>query len=250
MGFVYPQYVSRHITRRFYFRNLFKKEEDFIIMSTKLKIGLGMLAIIAVVILIWFNFIGLPKDTIPLLRNGTLSSTDNLTKVTQPISKNDSIDIGKSSETQLDVGTISNFSEVVNKLDTPEKLLAYMKENFKFKSHDGHISYPPEEFFRKKEGDCKDLATFGSYVLKQHGYDVKIMCLKFSGELKGQHAITLFYDKDRKLKYITNNAKNLELIEVESLDEILAQENKRLDCKITKYGFVSAGNTYIWVDNL
>ena len=174
----------------------------------------------------------------------------NFTKVTQPISKNNSTDISKSSETQLDVANISNFTEVVNKLDTPEKLLAYMKENFKFKFHEGHISYLPEEFFHKKEGDCKDLAKFGSYVLKQHGYDVKIMCLKLSGELKGQHVITLFYDKDRKLKYITNNAKNLELIKAESLDEILSQESKRLGCEITKYGFIPAGSTYAWVDNL
>lgn len=219
-------------------------------MSTKLEIGLGVSVIIVVVILIWFNVINLPKDSIQPLENKTLSSTDNFTKVNQPISKNDSIDTGKSSETQLDVENISNFTEVVNKLDTPEELLAYMKENFKFKFHEGHISYLPEEFFYKKEGDCKDLATFGSYVLKQHGYDVKIMCLKLSGELKGQHVITLFYDKDRKLKYITNNARNLELIKAESLDEIIAQESKRLGCEITKYGFIPAGSTYAWVDNL
>ena len=218
-------------------------------MNTKLKVGLGLLVIVVVLILIWFSFINVLKINQPF-ENKTLTSTDNFTKVAQPILKNTSVDTNKPNENRLDVKNISNFTEVVNRLDTPEKLLTYMKENFKFKYYEGHISYPSEEFFHIKEGDCKNLATFGSYILKQHGYDVKIMCLKLSGDLKGQHAVTLFQDKDGKLKYITNNVKNLELIEVKSLDDILARESERLDCKITKYGFVPAGSTYVWIDNL
>ncbi|MCK4781745.1 hypothetical protein KAS79_02335 [Candidatus Parcubacteria bacterium] len=143
-----------------------------------------------------------------------------------------------------------NFEKVVSELDTPKKLLDYIKKNFKWRDCEGHISFPPEEFFYIKEGDCKNLATFGSYVLEQHGYDVKIMCLKLSGEMKGQHAATVFRDKDNKLKYITNNAKDIELIEVESFDDILIRESERIGCKITKYGFVPAGSTYVWVDEL
>jgi len=154
------------------------------------------------------------------------------------------------SGTQLDVENILSFAEVVNQLDTPEKLLDYMKDNFTEAWHEGHISYSPEEFFNIKEGDCKDLATFGSYVLEQHGYEVQIMCVKLSGELKGQHALTYFRDKDDKLKYITNNMCNIEIIEVESVKEILARETERLGCEITKYGFVPAGSTYVWVDGL
>jgi hypothetical protein len=184
-------------------------------MGTKLKIGLGVSVVIVALILI-----NLPED------------------------------ISKSNKTQLDVENISNFTEAVNKLDTPEKLVNYMRENFKSKFREGHISYLPVEFFHIKEGDCKDLATFGSYVLNQHGYDVKIMCLKLSGELEGQHAVTVFRDKSGKLKYITNNAKDIELIEVKSLDDILIRESKRLGCEITRYGFVPAGSTYVWVDNL
>ena len=153
-------------------------------------------------------------------------------------------------ENQLNIEYSLIFSEVVNQLDTPEKLLEYMKDNFTGAYHEGHISYPPEEFFNIKEGDCKDLATFGSYVLDQHGYEVKIMCVKLSGELKGQHALTYFRDKDDTLKYITNNMCNIEIIKVESVEEILACETERLGCEITKYGFVPAGSTYVWVDNL
>ena len=151
---------------------------------------------------------------------------------------------------QLDVEYSLTFSEVVNQLDTPEKLLEYMKDNFTEAWHEGHISYSPEVFFNIKEGDCKDLATFGSYVLYQHGYEVKIMCVKLSGELIGQHALTYFRDKDDKLKYITNNMRNIEIIEVESVEEILACETERLGCEITEYGFVPAGSTYVWVDGL
>lgn len=153
-------------------------------------------------------------------------------------------------ENQLNIEYSLIFSEVVNQLDTPEKLLEYMKDNFTGAYHEGHISYSPEEFFNIKEGDCKDLATFGSYVLDQHGYEVKIMCVKLSGELKGQHALTYFRDKDDTLKYITNNMCNIEIIKVESVEEILVCETERLGCEITKYGFVPAGSTYVWVDNL
>ncbi len=142
------------------------------------------------------------------------------------------------------------FSEVVHQLDTPEKLLEYMKDNFTEAWHEGHISYSPEVFFNIKEGGCKELATFGSYVLEQHGYEVKIMLVKLSGELIGQHSLTLFRDKDGKLKYITNNMKYIEIIEVESVEDVLVRETKRLGCDITKYGFVPAGSTYVWVDGL
>ena len=153
-------------------------------------------------------------------------------------------------ENQLDVEYSEIFSEVVNQLDTPEKLLEYMRDNFTEAWHEGHISYSPEVFFDIKEGGCKELATFGSYVLDQHGYEVKIMCVKLSGELVGQHSLTLFRDKDDKLKYITNNMCNIEIIEVESVEEVLACETERLGCEITKYGFVPAGSTYVWVDGL
>jgi hypothetical protein len=43
---------------------------------------------------------------------------------------------------------------------------------------------------------------------------------------------------------------NIEIIEVESVEEILAREKERLGCEITKYGFVSPGSTYVWVDDL
>ena len=144
----------------------------------------------------------------------------------------------------------TNFEKVVSELTTPEKLLDYIKKNFKWKDCEGHISFTPEEFFYLEEGDCKNLATFGSYVLEQHGYDVKIMCLKLSGELKGQHAITVFRGKGNELKYITNNIKDIELIEVESFDDILIRESERIGCEITKYGFVPAGSTYVWIDGL
>ena len=178
--------------------------------------------------------------------NTTFSVTDD-----RGASDNDTIEIiVEEAGSSLDLTNNLSFTEVVHELDTPEKLSEYMRENFRYKYTEGHISYPPEEFFYIKEGNCKDLATFGSYVLKQHGYNVKIMCLKMSGDLIGQHAITLIDENGGNLTYITNNAINNQLFTAESLDEILAQESKRLGCEITRYGFVDAGSTYVWVDYL
>jgi hypothetical protein len=37
---------------------------------------------------------------------------------------------------------------------------------------------------------------------------------------------------------------------VESVEDVLVRETERLGCDITKYGFVPAGSTYVWVDYL
>ena len=51
---------------------------------------------------------------------------------------------------QLDIEYSLVFSELVNQLDTPEKLVAYMRDNFTEAWHEGHISYSPEVFFNIK----------------------------------------------------------------------------------------------------
>jgi hypothetical protein len=59
----------------------------------------------------------------------------------------------------------NSFSSVVNSLDTPAKAAQYTQAHYTFVWHDGCVSYPPEEFFRLEQGDCKDVATFLSYII-------------------------------------------------------------------------------------
>lgn len=121
-----------------------------------------------------------------------------------------------------------DFSSVVEVLDTAKKMAHYAQNQFTFTFHTGCISYSPEEFFRLKEGDCKDFATFLSYVLDYHGYDAQLVTFSFykEGERNG-HVITLFTDTDGTMKYITTPDVTV-FREVSSFDDLLKKECQRL----------------------
>jgi hypothetical protein len=128
------------------------------------------------------------------------------------------------SETTQELADSSNFTAVVDQLDTPEKALQYMRDTFIFATHyPGLRSYPPEEFFRIKKGDCKDYATFFSYVLAQHGYYAEIVSIKYSGS---GHSVTIFRDDDGQLKYQSSDKMN-GFRNVSSLEDLLKKEEYR-----------------------
>ena len=142
-----------------------------------------------------------------------------------------------------------NFTETVALLDTPEKLVDFMNKNFSYEYHEGHISYPVEEFFHIRKGDCKDFVTFSSYILEQQGYEAKIVFFRHIKDgTEGGHAVTLFRDKDGKLKYIQSQLKGFVALEVESIEDCLIQEEERLDARVLSYGIIPAGETCVWVE--
>ena len=121
-----------------------------------------------------------------------------------------------------------NFSYIVENLDTPVKAAQYTQKKFIFETHGKCTSYSPEEFFMVTRGDCKDYATFLSYLLAEHGYDAKIVAFKyFKGSNRNAHVVTLFTDTDGKMKYATTPDVTL-FREVNSVDDLLAKECKRL----------------------
>jgi hypothetical protein len=128
------------------------------------------------------------------------------------------------SETTQELADSSNFTAVVGQLDTPEKVLQYMRDTFIFTLHyPGLVSYTPEEFFRIRKGDCKDYATFFSYVIAQHGYYAEIVSIKYSGS---GHSVTLFRDDDGQLKYQSSDKMN-GFRNVSSLEDLLKKEEYR-----------------------
>ena len=122
----------------------------------------------------------------------------------------------------------SDFDSVVKSLNSAQKASEYTDARFTFVYHDGCRSYSPEEFFRLGNGDCKDYATFLSYVLAQHGYDAKIVSFKYSvdGTRKG-HVVTLFTDKDGTMYYMTTPDVSI-MRSVTSVDNLLQKECARL----------------------
>ena len=137
----------------------------------------------------------------------------------------------------------TNFTSVIEGLDTPEKVTEYADARFTFTYHDGCISYPPEEFFRVQEGDCKDYATFLSYVMAHHGYDTQIVAFKyFKDDKRYGHVVTLFKENDGSMYYVTTPVVST-MRAVTSIDDLLKKECSRLGIPtIANYTIVPAGS--------
>ena len=105
-----------------------------------------------------------------------------------------------------------------------------MRTAFTFETHGTFISYSPEEFLKIKKGDCKDYATFFSYVISRHGYYAEIVDLHYIGK-KGGHVVVIFKDDDGELKYMSSDKLN-GFRSVISLDDLVQKEETRLGEKL------------------
>ena len=150
-----------------------------------------------------------------------------------------------------------DFQEVVNLLDTPEKLVEYMSKNFKHyvevygEPPDEYNPYLPEDFFYIRVGNCEDFSAFSSYVLDQHGYNVFLlyyMALSHENEDIYGHTVSVFHNEDGKLKYITNvggsNGKTLFSVfgPFDTIEQIIAKEEVRIGGQVFLHGFTYLGS--------
>ena len=150
-----------------------------------------------------------------------------------------------------------DFQEVVNSLDTPEKLVEYMAKNFKHyvevygEPPDEYNPYLPEDFFYIRVGNCEDFSAFSSYVLYQHGYNVFLLYYMFLSHENGDtygHTVSVFHNEDGKLKYITNvGGPNMETLfsmfgPFDTIEQIIAKEEMRMGGQVFLYGFTYLGS--------
>ena len=68
------------------------------------------------------------------------------------------------------------FIYCINKLDTPEKICNYMKDNFIVISYHKK-AFSPYEMWLNKNGDCNDYSTFAIFCANYHNYEVYQMCI-------------------------------------------------------------------------
>jgi len=121
-----------------------------------------------------------------------------------------------------------NFTYVVENLNTPIKAAEYTKEKFRFHDRGTCYGQTPNQFFMEGAGDCLSYANFFSYVLAQHGYDVKKVSFKYHAQgVSLGHVVTLFTDSDGQLKYATTPDLRV-FRNVSSVDDLIVQEKKRL----------------------
>ena len=69
------------------------------------------------------------------------------------------------------------FIECINGLDTLDKIMGYMKDNFIPTPH--KPAYSPYEMWKYKKGDCNDYSNFAVFVAHYHGWEVYQILVNF-----------------------------------------------------------------------
>ena len=132
------------------------------------------------------------------------------------------------------------FKKKVEELNTVQKIVDYLNNNFKLVAREGNIAYSPKDFFEKKEGGEQDFAVFTSYVLNEHNF----IPFTFAYEYEN--------DNQREIKYVTS-VRDTNLPKYIYFDEsgvyavhygwsfrdLCRKEEERLGIKILRYGTVS-----------
>ena len=89
-----------------------------------------------------------------------------------------------------------DFIETINRLDTPQKICTYMKENFEWEWT--IRTYTPYQLWlvsrQNKYGDCSDYSAFAIFVAHYHGYEVFQM---FMWKNRMPHVLGVFVENDK-----------------------------------------------------
>ncbi len=102
----------------------------------------------------------------------------------------------------FEIPSDDGFLELMeNPYYTPHKLTVWMNINFEYKSH--FIgAYSPYEIYIKKKGDCRDMATFATYIEHHQGYDSYRLVLIWGAYYS--HMVSV-YKELGGYSYISNN---------------------------------------------
>lgn len=99
-----------------------------------------------------------------------------------------------------------DFSEVVDRLNSPGLLGMYMQANFMY---DGtvHDWRSPEVTFKMKRGHCGDQSGFATWALARNGYKAYTFWVKWGSGWFDQHTVTLFEDTDGSIYILENTGR-------------------------------------------
>jgi hypothetical protein len=138
----------------------------------------------------------------------------------------------------------AGFLAAINQLDEPGKLSEFLLNDMEWEFHDGCVSYWPEEFYTLGEGDCKDFATFASYVLAYHGYYAEVV--SYSGywpdDTRFGHVVVIYEGPDGVLRYISNGQI---MGEVDSVQDLLEEEADNANARIGHYLVLPPGTATV-----
>lgn len=105
-----------------------------------------------------------------------------------------------------------NFSEVVDRLNSPKLVEIYMQNNYSYSYTKGEAEgiKSAEQIFKDKKGACYDHAVLAGYCLKKNGYDkAQGMYVRFDRRVQGGftgHIVCVYQDPEDTLYYTIDNA--------------------------------------------
>ena len=132
-----------------------------------------------------------------------------------------------------EVLTIKSFEEAVQKLNTPQKLIDYLNQNFEITEKETETPLMPEEFFEKKKGTSYDYSVFTSYLLWKNNYESAI--IRYKNQEGKTNAVVVFRDIDLPKTIIFTKQGISAYHHGWSFAEMFQKEEERLNTKITQY---------------
>lgn len=157
--------------------------------------------------------------------------------------------IGTKNQESEDIQSIENLvlktsQEVVEKLNTPQKLVSFLNKNFTIQEREGYKAYDPDEFLLQKKGSSHDLAVFCAHILSKNEYEAGVIRFNYKLSEDGEEesrSVTVFRDADLP-KYITATKEGIKMFHHGwSFEDLCLAEEKRLNIQIFEYVFFPAG---------
>ena len=110
----------------------------------------------------------------------------------------------------------TEFLALIEELDTPEKIVAYMMINF---TYEWHNLYAPDPYtlWKTKKGDCNDFSTFATFVANYHNYTTYQIHIYFKGT-SISHMLVVYLEND---KYTYSNGQIYHPINVSTFKEVV-----------------------------
>lgn len=99
----------------------------------------------------------------------------------------------------------TEFINVVEELNTPQKIGNYMENNFEYEAH-GFYNPDPYILWQIKKGDCNDFATFGAFIANYHSYKTWRIKIYYKNTINN-HCIVV-YKEDDGLSFTDNQYYN------------------------------------------
>ena len=94
------------------------------------------------------------------------------------------------------------FIETVKTLNTPEKICAYMQDNFTYFCDPDKAILSPYQSWLIKEVDCDDMSTFATFCANYHDYPTYQIHMYFEGACV-YHSLAVYLE-DGKFTYSSN----------------------------------------------